>query len=66
VGFVLVNWAARYGKLAVPKQRDPEDRGVAPLGSTGAPAVGLGRIVALYCRSSTLYQNHSHIRCLYF
>ena len=25
--------------------------------------VGLGPIVALYCRSSTLYQTHQHIRC---
>jgi hypothetical protein len=28
--------------------------------------VGLGRIVALYHRSSTLYQIHSNIRCLCF
>ena len=28
--------------------------------------VVLGRIVALYCRSSTLYLNRYHIRCLYF
>jgi hypothetical protein len=27
--------------------------------------LGLGRIVALHCRSSTLYQIHLHIRCLY-
>ena len=27
---------------------------------------GLGRIVALYCRSSTLYQIRYHIRCFYF
>jgi tRNA uridine 5-carboxymethylaminomethyl modification enzyme len=37
--------------------------------STGLPAdvqVGLGRIVALSYRSSTLYQIHLHIRCIYF
>ena len=28
--------------------------------------VGLGRIVALYYRSSTSYQIHQHIRCLCF
>jgi hypothetical protein len=28
--------------------------------------LGLGRIVALYDRSSTLCQIHYHIRCLYF
>jgi pimeloyl-ACP methyl ester carboxylesterase len=27
---------------------------------------GLGRMVVLYHRSSVSYQNHSHIRCLYF
>jgi hypothetical protein len=27
--------------------------------------LGLGRIVALCCRSSTLHQNHEHIRHLY-
>jgi hypothetical protein len=29
-------------------------------------AVGIGRILALYYHSSTLYQIHEHIRCLYF
>jgi hypothetical protein len=29
-------------------------------------AIGLGRIVALYYRSSTSYQIRQHIRCLYF
>ena len=29
------------------------------------PAVGLGRIVALYYHSLTSYQIHEHIRCLY-
>ena len=29
-------------------------------------SIGLGRIIALYCRSSSLYRNHEHIRCLYF
>ena len=28
--------------------------------------VGLGRILASYCRSFTLYQICSEIRCLYF
>ena len=28
--------------------------------------VGLGRTVALHHRSSTLYQIHEYIRCLYF
>jgi hypothetical protein len=28
-------------------------------------ALGLGRIVALHRRSSTSYQIHEHIRCLY-
>jgi hypothetical protein len=32
----------------------------------GRPIIGLGRIVALYCRSSTLYQVCLHIWCLYF
>jgi hypothetical protein len=31
-----------------------------------AVALGLGRIVALYHRSSTLYQIREDIRCLYF
>ena len=28
--------------------------------------IGLGRIVALYYLSSTLYHIHDHIRCIYF
>ena len=28
--------------------------------------LGLGRIVALYCRSPTLYRNRYHSRCLSF
>ena len=28
--------------------------------------VGLGRIVAMYYRSSASHQNHAHIRCLCF
>ena len=31
-----------------------------------AASIGLGRIVALYYRSSTSYQIHQHIRCLCF
>ena len=34
--------------------------------NSGEDEVGLGRIVALYCRSCTLYHIHEHIRCLYF
>ena len=30
-----------------------------------AVEIGLGRIVALYYRSSTLYHIHQHIRCLF-
>ena len=29
-------------------------------------AIGLGRVVALYCCPSTLYQIHEHIRYVYF
>ena len=58
----------------------PEDAGAPPRGRRrGAAAtgsylqdaemavvdLGLGRIVALYCRSSTSYQMHEHIRYLY-
>jgi hypothetical protein len=42
---------------------------VASLGQVKLPGggqVGLGRIVALYYRASALYQNHEHIRCLFF
>jgi hypothetical protein len=35
-------------------------------GAAPAVALGLGRIVALYCRSSALYQNRQRIRCVYF
>ena len=31
-----------------------------------AASIGLGRIVALCYSSSTLYQIHKHIRCLYY
>ena len=30
-----------------------------------AVTLELGRIIALYCRSSTLYQIHEQIRCFY-
>jgi hypothetical protein len=29
-------------------------------------SLGLGRVVALYCRSSTSYRNREHIQHLYF
>ena len=35
-------------------------------GFEGEVGIGLGRIVALHYRSSTLYQIRKHIRCLYF
>jgi phosphoglycerate dehydrogenase-like enzyme len=31
----------------------------------GLVGLGLSRIVALYCRSSTSYRNREHVRCLY-
>jgi NAD(P)-dependent dehydrogenase (short-subunit alcohol dehydrogenase family) len=37
-----------------------------PAEAVAAARVGLRRIVALYCRSSTVHRNRYHIRCRYF
>jgi hypothetical protein len=55
----LIECAVACGDLALAEQ-------TLRLAAKASVRVGLGRTVALYDRSSTLYQVHEHIRRLYF
>jgi hypothetical protein len=55
----LMGWVGWF-----PARAEAREAGGAPAGA--GVDVGLGRIVALCCRSPTSYQDREHIRCLFF